>query len=54
MKPKGRYNVRVARRHGVSVLEDVSSQGIADFLNIYEETFGARNSARRIPITSIP
>ena len=37
MKPKGRYNVRVARRHGVSVLEDVSSQGIADFLNIYEE-----------------
>ena len=36
MKPKGRYNVRVARRHGVSVLEDVSSQGIADFLNIYE------------------
>lgn len=42
MKPKGRYNVRVARRHGVSVLEDVSSQGIADFLNIYEETFARK------------
>lgn len=38
MKPKGRYNVRVARRCGVSVVEDVSPQGIEDFLNIYEET----------------
>ena len=42
MKPKGRYNIRLARRHGVSVLEDVSSQGIADFLNIYEETFARK------------
>ena len=52
MKPKGRYNVRVARRHGVSVLEDVSSQGIADFLNIYEETFvqeTVRDGSRLLP-----
>jgi peptidoglycan pentaglycine glycine transferase (the first glycine) len=49
MKPKGRYNVRVARRHGVSVLEDVSSQGIADFLNIYEETFARKELSAEDP-----
>jgi lipid II:glycine glycyltransferase (peptidoglycan interpeptide bridge formation enzyme) len=38
MKPKGRYNVGVARRHGVSVIEDTSEQGLRDFLAIYEET----------------
>lgn len=38
MKPKGRYNIGVARRHGVSVVEDASKQGLADFLGIYEET----------------
>lgn len=37
MKPKGRYNIRVAQRHGVSVVEDNSTQGVADFLSIYEE-----------------
>lgn len=37
MKPKGRYNIRVAQRHGVSVTEDASGQGLADFLSIYEE-----------------
>ena len=31
MKPKGRYNIRVAQRHGVSVVEDVSSQGERSF-----------------------
>jgi len=35
MKPKGRYNIGVARRHGVSIVEDCSSQGVADFLEIY-------------------
>ena len=39
MKPKGRYNIGVARRKGVSVVEDRSAQGIADFLDIYDETF---------------
>lgn len=38
MKPKGRYNIGVARRHGVSVVEDTSEQGLADFQSIYEET----------------
>ena len=37
MKPKGRYNIRVAQRHGVSVVEDTSDRGLADFLSIYEE-----------------
>lgn len=38
MKPKGRYNIGVARRHSVSIVEDASEQGLADFLSIYEET----------------
>jgi peptidoglycan pentaglycine glycine transferase (the first glycine) len=38
MKPKGRYNVRVARRHGVAVVEDNSSRGVADFLRIQRRT----------------
>jgi lipid II:glycine glycyltransferase (peptidoglycan interpeptide bridge formation enzyme) len=38
MKPKGRYNIRVARRHGVSVVQDASQQGLVDFQRIYEET----------------
>jgi peptidoglycan pentaglycine glycine transferase (the first glycine) len=37
MKPKGRYNIRVAQRHGVSVVEDTSEQGLADFQQIYED-----------------
>src|SRR5262249_5007864 len=36
MKPKGRYNIRVAQRHGVTVVEDASAQGFADFLRIYQ------------------
>jgi lipid II:glycine glycyltransferase (peptidoglycan interpeptide bridge formation enzyme) len=36
MKPKGRYNIRVAQRHGVSVVEDTSAQGLTDFLGIYQ------------------
>jgi peptidoglycan pentaglycine glycine transferase (the first glycine) len=38
MKPKGRYNIRVARRYGVSVVEDNSDQGLADFVRIYQRT----------------
>jgi lipid II:glycine glycyltransferase (peptidoglycan interpeptide bridge formation enzyme) len=37
MKPKGRYNIRVAQRHGVSVVEDTSDQGLTDFQSIYED-----------------
>ena len=38
MKPKGRYNIHVARKHGVSIVEDSSEKGLADFQTIYEET----------------
>ena len=38
MRPKGRYNIRVARRHGVSVVEDNSPQGLADFIRIQRRT----------------
>jgi lipid II:glycine glycyltransferase (peptidoglycan interpeptide bridge formation enzyme) len=36
MKPKGRYNIRLAQRHGVAVVEDTSEEGLADFLRIYK------------------
>jgi lipid II:glycine glycyltransferase (peptidoglycan interpeptide bridge formation enzyme) len=47
MKPKGRYNIGLAQRHGVSVVEDNSERGLADFLAIYQDTaerqaFGAK------------
>src|SRR5215510_3318207 len=32
LKPKGRYTIRVAQRHGVAVIEDTSEQGLVDFL----------------------
>ena len=38
MKPKGRYNIGVARRHGVTVIEDTSDRGLADFQSIYDAT----------------
>ena len=38
MKPKGRYNVRVARQHGVVVVEDNSPRGLTDFLRIQRRT----------------
>jgi len=40
MKPKGRYNISVARRHGVAIVEDTSPRGLADFLRIYRDTAG--------------
>jgi peptidoglycan pentaglycine glycine transferase (the first glycine) len=49
MKPKGRYNIGVAQRYGVSVVEDVSSQGIEDFLSIYQETFARKGKRGRSP-----
>jgi len=38
MKPKGRYNIRLARRHGVRVVEDLSERGVSDFYKIYGRT----------------
>jgi len=43
MKPKGRYNVRVAVRHGVTVVEDNSERGLADFQAIYGDTAERQN-----------
>lgn len=47
MKPKGRYNIGVAQRHGVSVVEDASPRAIDDFLSIYGETFTRKGKSRR-------
>lgn len=38
MKPKGRYNIRLAQRHGVEVVRDESAQGLADFVRIVQRT----------------
>ena len=38
MKPKGRYNVRVAARHGVRVREDMTAEGLESFLRIHAVT----------------
>lgn len=38
MKSKGRYNINLARRHGVAIVEDASPQGVEDFLSIYSAT----------------
>jgi peptidoglycan pentaglycine glycine transferase (the first glycine) len=57
MKPKGRYNVRLAQRHGVSVTEDVSPRGLEDFLTIYADTIrrhALRGKAPRYFRTLIP
>jgi lipid II:glycine glycyltransferase (peptidoglycan interpeptide bridge formation enzyme) len=43
MKPKGRYNIGLAQRHGVQVVEDVSPTGRADFLRLYHETVTRQN-----------
>ncbi len=48
MKPKGRYNIRLAQRHGVTVAEDSSAKALADFLAIYRET------AARQPMSEKP
>ena len=38
MKSKGRYNIRVAAKHGVCVVEDSSAEGLSDFLRIQGRT----------------
>lgn len=49
MKPKGRYNIRLAQKHGVSVVEDNSERGLADFLAIYRETATRQKLAAKPP-----
>ncbi|EMI22235.1 Methicillin resistance protein [Rhodopirellula maiorica SM1] len=43
MKTKGRYNIRVARRHNVSVVQDNSPKGLDDFMRLYQETIDRKN-----------
>jgi peptidoglycan pentaglycine glycine transferase (the first glycine) len=38
MKRKGRHRIGLAKKFGVSVVEDTSEQGIADFVSIYSAT----------------
>ena len=37
MKPKGRYNIGVAQKHGVTVVEKNIADGIKDFVLLYHE-----------------
>ncbi len=47
MKPKGRYNVGLARRAGVTVVEDNSERGLDDFLAIRDDTARRQDLNRR-------
>ena len=49
MKPKGRYNIRIAQRHGVSVIEDTSEQGLVDFQRIYDDMAARQGIAAKPP-----
>ena len=49
MKPKGRYNVRLAARHAVTVVEDPSPAGLEDFLRIYEDMAGRQRIPEKPP-----
>jgi peptidoglycan pentaglycine glycine transferase (the first glycine) len=49
MKPKGRYNIRVAQKHGVLVVEDNSAQGVADFIRIQQRTAKRQRLAVKPP-----
>ena len=47
MKPKGRYNVGLARRHGVAVVENNTNRGLDDFLAIRNDTARRQDLKRR-------
>lgn len=47
MKPKGRYNVRLARRHGVAVVEDNTRRGLDDFVAIRGDTARRQGLSRK-------
>lgn len=44
MKPKGRYNIRLAQKRGVRVIEDRSPAGIESFLDIYQGTMARKGT----------
>ncbi|GAA5504887.1 lipid II:glycine glycyltransferase FemX [Novipirellula caenicola] len=43
MKTKGRYNIRLARRHDVSIVQDNSAAAIDDFMRLYQGTVDRKN-----------
>ena len=43
MKPKGRYNIKVAQKHGVEVYQSTPQAGLSDFLNICKCIFLVEN-----------
>ncbi len=47
MRPKGRYNIKVAQKHGVVVERDVSKKGILQFAEIMYETAERQGYAGR-------
>lgn len=47
MKPKGRYNVGLARRAGVTVVQDNTDRGLNDFLAIRGDTARRQGLTRR-------
>jgi lipid II:glycine glycyltransferase (peptidoglycan interpeptide bridge formation enzyme) len=49
MRPKGRYNIRLAQRHGVQVVGDESEQGLADFVRIYRRTTARHGIEAKTP-----
>ncbi len=42
MKPKGRYNIKVAQRHGLKVISTDLQSGLNDFLKFYHQTVDRR------------
>lgn len=47
MSAKGRYNVQLARRHGVRVVTDSSPQGLEDFIAIRGDTATRKQLSRK-------
>jgi peptidoglycan pentaglycine glycine transferase (the first glycine) len=38
MKPKGRYNIKIAQKYGIEVIKDDSKKGLKTFLKLYHPT----------------
>lgn len=43
MHPKTRYNIRVAQKHGVEIIEDNSPEALGAYLNLMDETTRRQN-----------
>ena len=49
MKSKGRYNIRVAQKHGLAVVEDNSERGLENFLEMYTDMARRQNIDAKPP-----